>query len=198
MEASKENDWVGDVSSIRQGWVGGRNSAAKESIEAGNVDYIVWVDDDVNLIYPDTIARLLRYDEDFVTGILFQKVAPFYPLIYDWNPEKKGFSPYEEWPENTFLPIGGCGFGICVTSTRLLKKISEQPDFEKDGWFNQIQGERGLMSEDLSFCTRAKRAGVQLYCDTAVLMEHQIGPQFSSVANHRAAAAARKAQDGIV
>jgi GT2 family glycosyltransferase len=197
MEAAKENEWMGDVSTIRRGWVDGRNASARDAVEAGNVDYVVWVDDDVNIIYPDALARLVRYNEDFVTGVLFQKLPPYYPLISMWNREKEGFSPFEAWPENTFLPVDGCGFGICVTSTALLRKIQALPSFEKDGWFNQIPGPRGVpFSEDFSFCLRAKEAGVQLYCDTAILLEHQIGPEFASVKNHKAAEAARRAEDG--
>ena len=182
---------MGDISSIRQGWVAGRNASAKAAVEAGDVDYICWVDDDV-LLHPQTYARLLRYDEDFVTGILFQKFEPFYPLISRWNAEREGFSPFEKWPENTFLPVDGCGFGICVTSVKLLKKIQQLPGFEKDGWFNQIPGPRGVdFSEDFSFCIRAKQAGVQPYCDTAVLAQHLIGPTYSSIENHKASAASR-------
>jgi len=192
MAAAQENEWTGDLSSIRQGWVAGRNASAAAAVDAGDdVDYICWVDDDV-LLPPQAFARLLRDNEDFVTGILFQKIAPFYPLISRWNEEKQGFSPFETWPENTFLPIGGCGFGICVTSTKLLRAIQELPDFEKDGWFNQIPGPRGVAySEDLSFCIRAKRAGFTLWADTAVLAEHLIGPVYSSIENHKAAAAER-------
>lgn len=192
MAASKENEWVGDISSIRQGWVAGRNASAKAAVEAGDeIDYICWVDDDV-LLHPQTYARLLRYDHDMVTGILFQKLTPFYPLISRWNEEKGGFSPFEAWPENVLLPIDGCGFGICVTSTNLLRKIQALPDFPKDGWFNQIPGPRGVdFSEDLSFCIRAKQAGVQPFCDTAVMAEHMIGPTFSSLKDHKAAAASR-------
>ena len=194
MAAAKENEWVGDLSSIRQGWVAGRNASAKAAVEANDVDYICWVDDDV-LLHPQSFARLLRDGEDFVTGILYQKFAPHYPLISRWNEEKQGFSPFEKWPENTLLPIDGCGFGICVTSTNMLRKIQELPDFEKDGWFNQIPGPRGVdFSEDLSFCIRAKKAGVRLWVDTGVVADHLIGPTFASVANHKAAAAERAAE----
>jgi hypothetical protein len=186
METAKENDWKGDVSSIRQSWVAGRNASAKAAVEAGDhVDAICWVDDDVLLTYPDTYARLLRNDVDFATGILYQKFPPHFPLISRWNEEKQGFSPFETWPENTLVPADGCGFGVCVTSTNLLRKIQLLPDFEPDGWFNQIPGPRGMdFSEDLSFCIRARKAGVRLWVDTAVTAEHLIGPRFAGVADH--------------
>lgn len=190
MEASRENEWVGDVSTIRQGWVAGRNTVAREAAEAGDVDAVVWIDDDV-LLPLGAISRLLRNDVDFITGLLFQKFPPYYPLISGWNEEKQGFSPFEKWPDNTLLPIGGCGFGIVVTSTDLLRKVlATRP--EGGGAFDQIPGPRGVdFSEDFSFCIRAKQVGVQLWCDTAVQASHQIGPSYATIENHRSAAASR-------
>lgn len=187
---ARDVEWIGDASAIRQGWVAARNEAAKAAVNS-DADAIIWHDDDV-LLHPETFARLLRYDADFVTGILFQKIEPFYPLISRWNEEKGGFSPFEAWPENTLLPVDGCGFGVCMTTTNLLRKIQALPDFPENGWFNQIPGPRGVdFSEDFSFCIRAKQAGVQPLCDTAILAQHQIGPIYSSIENHKSAAASR-------
>jgi GT2 family glycosyltransferase len=191
MATSKEHDWKGDISTIRQGWVPGRNASAKAAVEAGDVDYICWMDDDV-LMPIQTFNRLLRSQEDFVTGILYQKYIPHYPLISRWDKEREGFAPFESWPENVLLPIDGCGFGVCVTSTKLLRKIQALPGFEKDGWFNQISNIRGgLFGEDFSFCLRAKQAGVQLWCDTAVVADHQIGPMYATVEHFKSAAPIR-------
>lgn len=202
MAASKENEWTGDLSSIRQGWVAGRNASAKAAVEAGDdVDYICWVDDDVRLP-PQAFARLLRDGEDFVTGILYQKFMPHYPLISRWGKSDDGFNPFETWPENKLVPADGCGFGICVTSTNMLRKIQEMPGFEKDGWFNQIVSPKGEeFSEDLSFCLRARGAGIQLWVDTAVVADHLIGPNFATVEHHKAAApvrAEKEKSNGIV
>lgn len=186
--------WLGDVSSIRQGWVAGRNSAAKAAVDSG-AEGVYWQDDDVMLPSPEVIARLINYEQDFVTGIVFQKAPPYYPLvaIYDDGMDKgKGMRFLKKIPERVLLPIQGCGFGCVYTSTALLKKISELPDFKQDGWFNQIpsdgyshltqgspegrvQTSNGFFSEDFSFCLRAMAAGVQLYADTAIMCGHLDG-----------------------
>ena len=189
--SARDVEWIGDASPIRQGWVAARNAVAKAAVES-DADAVIWHDDDV-LLHPQTFARLLRYDEEFVTGVLFQKFEPFYPLISRWGVNGDGFSPFEKWPENMLLPIDGCGFGVCMTTTNLLRKIQALPGFVADGWFNQLPGPRGVdFSEDFSFCIRAKEAGVQPYCDTAILAEHMIGPVYASVANHKASAESRK------
>ena len=192
MVVAREHDWVGDVSSIRQGWVPGRNASAAAAIERpGEVDAVVWVDDDV-LLDPGHIARLLRYDEDFITGVLYQKLPPHYPLISRWNAAKGGgFSPFETWPPDTITPADGCGFGIVVTSTALLRKVlATRP--EGGGCFDQSRLPDGReLSEDLSFCKRAKEVGMQLWFDPLVTPGHQIGPTYATAENHRATAAER-------
>jgi hypothetical protein len=192
MGASKENEWVGDLSCIRQDWVASRNASAKAAVEAGDdVDYICWVDDDM-FLPPQTFTKLLRSGKDFAAGLAVQRNPPYRTVVFQWQDDKNGFLPLETWQENTLIPLDGCGFGVVVTSTNMLRKIQELPDFEKDGWFNQIVSPRGgKYSEDLSFSFRARRAGIRLWVDTSVTVGHLIGPLYASIANHKAAAAER-------
>ena len=200
MSAAQVAEWVGDVSTIREGWVGARNRAAKAALEdAPDCDGIVWVDDDV-LLPPTAIKRMLSYDKDFVTGIVFQKFENVNPLVARWA--GKGFSWWLEFPENVLAPADGCGFGCCYTSTKMLRAIQQLPSkreqgqayFKPDGWFNQFAAnhfgrqagdEEQAMSEDFSFCMRAKAAGFQLYADTGLLCSHMIGPKYATQATHR-------------
>ena len=144
MSAAQVAEWVGDVSTIREGWVGARNRAAKAALEdAPDCDGIVWVDDDV-LLPPTAIKRMVSYGKDFVTGIVFQKFGDLNPLVAKWV--GNGFSWWRKFPENVLAPADGCGFGCCYTSTAMLKKIAELPAtpvigkayFKKDGWFDQF------------------------------------------------------------
>jgi len=193
MSASRHAEWVGDVSTIREGWVGARNRAVKAALEdAPDCDGIVWVDDDV-LLPPTAITRLVSYDQDFVTGVVFQKFGDINPLVARWC--GNGFAWWREFPENVLAPADGCGFGCCYTSTRMLRAIQQLPDFKKDGWFNQFPANHfgkqvaadaeTAMSEDFSFCMRAKAAGYQLHADTGLLCSHMIGPKFSTQATYR-------------
>jgi hypothetical protein len=193
MSAARVAEWVGDVSTIREGWVGARNRAALAALEdAPRADGIVWVDDDV-LLPSTAIKRMLSYGHDFVTGMVFQKFGDFNPLVARWSGTGMGW--WKEYPENSLIPADGCGFGCCYTSTDLLRAIQKLPDFKKDGWFNQFPANHfgkqleadseTAMSEDFSFCMRAKAAGFQLYADTGLLCSHMIGPKFSTQATHK-------------
>lgn len=188
MSAAEVAEWVGDVSTIREGWVGARNRAVQAALEdAPDCDGIVWVDDDV-LLPPTAIKRMLSYGKDFVTGIVFQKFGDLNPLVARWC--GNGFGWWREFPENVLAPADGCGFGCCFTSTKMLRSITELPGFKPGGWFNQFPANyfgkqlendaETAMSEDFSFCMRAKMAGYQLYADTGLLCSHMIGPKFST------------------
>ena len=144
------------------------------------------------LLPPTGIKRLLSYEKDFVTGIVFQKFGDLNPLVAVWK--GCGFSWWREFPENVLAPADGCGFGCVYTSTKMLRAIQALPDFKKDGWFNQFPanhfGKQAVdpdmaMSEDFSFCMRAKQAGFQLYADTGLLCSHMIGPKFSTLATYK-------------
>jgi hypothetical protein len=198
MSASRHAEWIGDVSTIRQGWVSARNMAVKSALEdAPDCDGIVWVDDDV-LLPATAITRLLSYEQaqDFVTGVVFQKMGDYNPLVAKWV--GNGFAWWRKFPENVLAPADGCGFGCVYTSTKMLRAIAQLPSeikpfqayFKKDGWFDQFPANHfgkqieqdQAMSEDFSFCMRAKMAGFQLYADTGLLASHMIGPKFSTKA----------------
>jgi hypothetical protein len=201
MSAARHAEWVGDVSTIREGWVGARNRAAKAALEdAPDADGIVWVDDDV-LLPATAITRMLGYDKDFVTGVVFQKMGDFNPLVARWN--GNGFAWWRSFPPNVLGPADGCGFGCAYTSTKMLRAIQQLPEkvtkglayFHKDGWFDQFPPdhfgknaeEAGniAMSEDFSFCMRAKQAGFQLYADTGLLCSHAQGQKYATQATHK-------------
>lgn len=200
MSAATVAEWVGDASTIREGWVGARNRAVKGVLEdCPEADGIIWVDDDV-LLPPSAIKRLVSYDVDFVTGIVFQKMGDFNPLVAKWV--GNGFSWWRSFPENVLAPADGCGFGICYTSTNMLREIAKLPSkvvkgrayFHKDGWFDQFPPDHFgknaeavgnvSMSEDFSFCMRAKMSGFQLFADTGLLCSHQIGPRYATQETH--------------
>ena len=189
MAVMKDVDWVGDVSTIREGWVGARNRAVDAALtEAPDADGIFWVDDDV-LIPNQAFVRLIGYEKDFVTGMVFQKFPQHQVLVANWiaPPEKTGMAWWTEYPENVLAKADGCGFGIVYTSTKMLRAIAKDPDFKEGGWFNQFRGDHfGTpngdpdvdMSEDFSFCMRARAAGFQLYADTGLMCKHAKGPEF--------------------
>lgn len=154
------HEWLGDCSRDREGWEATRNNSVQEIVN--NHDYpdeasVFWCDADVRLPF-DSISRLAQYGYDFITGIYFQRNKPHRPVVATFN--GSSFHFIGRWPENTIIPIDGCGFGCVLTSLRMLRKMDAP-------WFKFEK-----FSEDFDFCLKAKRAGFDLFCDTGVICGH--------------------------
>ncbi|HYE89035.1 MAG TPA: hypothetical protein VEA16_21945 [Vicinamibacterales bacterium] len=164
--------WLGDASPDRMKFDAARNAVVKavlDSPDAAGADAIFWCDSDV-VLPSHAITSLVAAGKDFVTGIYFQRRAPFWPLIAHFNPkagpDKTGaFNWFTDWPTDVVAPIDGCGFGCVLTSTRMLRAMGSGP------WFTFEK-----YSEDFDFCLRAARAGFQPYVHTGVLCGHLADP----------------------
>ena len=151
-----------------------RNTIARNAIQAG-FDRVMWFDSDMK-IPRDALIRLSedmdKTEADLVTGLYFTRRAPIKPVIYSelwWRkPEKgngvdAGAANYFDYPDG-LIEIAACGFGCCLTSVDLLRRV-----WEREGApFAEMQG----FGEDLSFCERVIRAGGKMYADTRVKCGH--------------------------
>lgn len=149
-----------------------RNTIAVNALKAG-FDRVMWIDSDV-VFPPDTLKRLAAdVDEgrEFVTGMYFTRKHPIQPVIYRklWWEAKDGWVDtglecYEDYPENRIFEIEGCGFGLCMTSARILEAMNDSYGAP----FYPLMG----MGEDTTFCWRAKQEGFSLWCDSSIQAGH--------------------------
>ncbi len=115
--------WAGDVSTIRVGWVEGRNGALDAALESG-ADGLFWMDDDI-LLPPNAIIQLASYGKDFTSGMYFQKFFPHWPLFAMFNGVK--FNWFRDFPdESKLFEVDGVGFGCAFTSAKLLKALKDK------------------------------------------------------------------------
>lgn len=150
-----------------------RNLIAKKAIETG-FDRVLWLDSDMT--FPeDTLIRLSAdMDEgaDLVSGLYFTRKTPTVPCIQSevvWEVKSDGWvetsaTNYMDYPKDQVFKIAGCGFGCVMTSVDLLKRMCEKYGSP----FYPLLG----MGEDTTFCWRAKKDGVDLYCDSRVKCGH--------------------------
>jgi hypothetical protein len=68
------------------------------------------------------------------------------------------------YPKNNLFDVAGCGFGCCITSVPLLKRMIDKYGAP----FYPLMG----MGEDLSFCHRANEIGETLFCTSKVKVGH--------------------------
>ena len=151
-----------------------RNTIARNAIEAG-FDRIMWFDSDMN--FPrDTLMKLTEDMDnhpeiDMVSGLYFTRKAPIKPILYDtlyWDKKDgvvdAGAGNYFDYPDG-LIEIAGCGFGCCLTSVDLIRRVWEK---EQEPPFAEMQG----FGEDLSFCERVIRIGGRIFADTSVKCGH--------------------------
>ena len=151
-----------------------RNMIAREAVENG-FDRVLWIDSDV-IVQHDTMQRLAADMEtglDFVTGIYYQRKKEARPVVYRrlwWNVSEgeadAGALHCDEIPAGLF-EVAGAGFGCCMTSGKLLRTLVEKIGAP----FTPLIG----VSEDLSFCLRARQAGFRLWADGRIQCGHYGG-----------------------
>lgn len=147
----------------------GRNIIARNAVQAG-FDRILWLDSDMRFP-PDMIQRLsadMELGYDLVTGLYFTRIPPIKPNAFTdiWlEDENRDAGAKWLWEYTEGLnPIKACGFGCCMTSVDLIKRVGEK-------FGNLFQPFDG-MGEDMSFCIRANEVGALMACDTRIKCDH--------------------------
>ena len=148
-----------------------RNLLAREAIESG-ADRVLWIDSDM-VFDEDLMIRLgedLDAGWDMVCGIYFKRELPVTPVIYKSIDGVTGrVEAYSDYPRNSVFSIAGCGFGAVMMKTEIIETVDI---FESrpvgEGPFTPLPG----LSEDLSFCARAKDEGARIACDSRIKVGH--------------------------
>lgn len=151
-----------------------RNNLAKQAVKEG-FDRVLWLDSDMEFS-PDLLKRLsadMDEGREMVSGLYFKRKAPVKPVVY----KELGYYhskeldevtpiavPYEDYPRDSIFPVAGVGFGGCLVSVDLLNRVGNEFGLP----FSPIIG----FGEDLSFCSRVTKLGVEIFCDSRVKMGH--------------------------
>lgn len=151
-----------------------RNTLAKQAVTEG-YDRVLWLDSDMDF-QPDLLEKLsadMDEGRELVSGLYFKRKAPVKPVIYKSlgyykDPDADGVTPvavaYEDYPQDSVFAIAACGFGGCLVSTDLIKRVGDKFGLP----FSPVMG----FGEDLSFCSRVSQLGVEMFCDSRVKMGH--------------------------
>jgi len=150
-----------------------RNIIALNAIEHG-FDAVAWFDSDMRI---PKYALVRMADElesgfEFVSGLYFTRAKPIRPVAYDqlsWKYENGKVDAVAKniscnFPVGGIIPVEAVGFGCCMTSTRLLKRVRDEVGLP----FAPMPG----FGEDLSFCWRVKQLGVGIWLDTGIKCGH--------------------------
>ena len=151
-----------------------RNIIALNAIKAG-FDAVAWFDSDMR-IPKDALLRMEAIMEesgvDFVSGLYFTRADPIRPVAFkhiSWAFENNEVDAVADWfygyPDNEIVPVEAVGFGCCMTSTKLLKRVRDEVGLP----FAPMPG----FGEDLSFCWRVKQLNQPILLDTGIKCGHK-------------------------
>jgi len=147
-----------------------RNDLAKHAI-ANKTDYVLWLDSDV--VFPNTLMEDLMeaiQGRDIVSGVYHMRREPFKPVL--WKKLRQGMTvdeneseEYTDYPRDGIFEIEGCGFGVVLMRTQVLKDVM--------GKYREMFAPMPGYGEDLSFCIRARGCGYRIHCDPKVQVGHK-------------------------
>ena len=150
-----------------------RGRIAQRAINSG-AEWLLMYDSDM-VMEPETTMALLdaAVGKYFVSGLYFMRRLPTKPLILkelDWYEDEvlgaqEVAEVYEDYPRNSVFEIAGCGFGCCIMSVDMIKRMTVAYRINP---FTPMP----RLSEDYSFCWRARKLGYKLWCDSRIRPGH--------------------------
>lgn len=163
-----------------------RNRIARKALDL-ETDFVLMVDNDV--VLPKNALKLLLEDAKDVnlgyyahrdTDNIYRgrtcicklkdpegKEYYHYPLESEYTAEEMhGMADAEE----TKIEVHGGGMGCALIRTDVFRKTS-YPWYD---WVNYGDANRGLLSEDLYFCSLCRTSGIKIYADVRVGCGHML------------------------
>jgi len=140
-----------------------RNSLAAKACQ-NNCTHILMIDDD--MMFPrDLLIRLLKHDKEIVGVNYHPRMLCTLYMVGLFGEEGRN-TKEEDLPKELFK-CRGIGFGAVLIKTKLFHEL-ERP------WFDWEIFETGMIKEgeDFYFCTKARKAGYDIWCDPTIKMGH--------------------------
>lgn len=137
-------------------------SDALRTAKEFNAESVLFVDSDMEF-EPDAYERLKKVKGDIVCGLFFNRSAPCYPTICIKEKAEDGTDRLKTIiPDGKIQDVDACGMAF----TLIRKPVIQHFDYPA---FQHL----GFLSEDYSFCLRARQAGFSVRCDTSLLISHR-------------------------
>lgn len=140
-----------------------RNQIANISL---NYDYLFFIDSDI-VLPKYSLSRLISRNKEIVTGLYLKKTIRSIEYEVYLKNEKHRYIAQTNFSNDDLISIDGCGLGCCLIKTDIFKKI-EYPYFLD----TSLDITDRQLSEDLYFCRKSKRAGIELFADLTVICGH--------------------------
>jgi len=142
-----------------------RNSIVEMAMEA-NCSHLLMCDTDMTY-HINTIPSLLSRRIPVVGALCYRRYPPFDPLMY--RGEVNNYFSITEWTQGDLVEVDATGTGCLLCDMEVYYKM-------KSPWFefppNPDKRAKGVVGEDIWFCTKLKKMGYKIYVDTSVPSGH--------------------------
>lgn len=153
-----------------------RNSIVEMAKSNGHFTHLLFLDTDMT--FPsDTIKKLISHDKDIVSGLYFERYAPYRPMLR--KRFEDGYS-LVDYTQSNLVKCDALGAGCLLIKMEVFEKLSK-PYFEYR--LTQTGIKETFLSEDIVFCERARDAGFEIWCDTTIRCGHLISDYEITEAN---------------
>jgi glycosyltransferase involved in cell wall biosynthesis len=139
-----------------------REVCLTEAITAKS-DYLVFIDTDIGF-QPDAISRLLAHGKDVIGGNYHEKRHPLTSTV-KYDDANDGLRVQKVLPAAPFR-CAAVGTGFMAINIARLTACMAPPCF---AYFSEGAGFGG---EDVAFCRRARAAGLEVWCDPTIPLQH--------------------------
>lgn len=152
-----------------------RNEMLQNAIKKGDVDYIMWFDDD--MLYPhDIIIRYLEHDPEIIGCLYFKRAEPFSPIGYmsGKNPTKpyNAIEPQSIPTDKDVIEVDALGYGGMMVSMKTYEKMGDKKWTHYGENYHLPFECEGHLTHDIQFCKDAKECGVKILMHTKVRPGH--------------------------
>jgi hypothetical protein len=145
----------GDIAKVR-------NDLVEEALKL-DCTHVAFLDTDQVYYDTDLIPRLVSHGKQITGGKVHRRWIPFEPIL-----QRNGLHvPDEEIDKGGLVPVDSTGAGCLLINTDVFYEI-EKP------WFEVVRGENDdvKVGEDVSFCRKARKAGIEIFVDCDVSIGH--------------------------
>jgi hypothetical protein len=170
------------------GWTGVRCtanvSAARNQLVdwllASPAEWLLMVDTDM-VWSADALDRLLEHADPVrspvVGGLCFARefaTGRIWPTLYELEQTdgQSQFLRFHSWAPDSLFPVDGTGAAFLLVHRTVFEQVAAKQFSPSYPWFQETEGPAGRISEDLTFCLRARDCGVPIAVHTGVQVGH--------------------------
>jgi len=149
----------------------GRNIFAEHLLDEPRFTHLVMLDLDHE--HPiDIVGKLCESvaeapdERRAVSALAFRRAQPYDPIAWRWDDEVEEFYSITSWEPGEVLEVDQFSTSACI----IAREVFEEMPWP---WFKYQYPKRGIYpTEDIWFCTEARRLGIKMHVDTRIRTLH--------------------------